>query len=158
MRKFLNQSPFKGLFILNRRFLTMGEKTLAKTVFGDALALDDIEIVAHHLVLKDYAISPNGNVYFHPKDWCEDFSLKNLNEQSWLIHELTHVWQIQQGIAVIRKALIDRRYQYVLTAGKLFSQYGIEQQAQMVQDYFIKSRQGKNCDAYHQCIPFLVKH
>lgn len=153
--KFFDKSPIKNLFILKKRHLSEGEKALARSVFGDALFLDEIKIIAHRMVLKDYAISPNGNVYFHKKDWCEDFSIKNISEQSWLIHELTHVWQLQQGIAVIRKALFDRRYDYILKAGKLFSQYGVEQQAQMVQDYFVQAKQGKNCDAYRECIPFL---
>jgi len=69
---------------------------------------------------------------------------------------MTHVWQYQQGIAVVRKALFDRRYHYVIQQGKLFLSYGIEQQAQIVQDYFIKKTQGQNCDAYEQCIPFLA--
>lgn len=153
--KFFKKSPIQSLFILKKRYLTHGEKALAQSVFGEALYLDKIEIIAHRMVLKDYAISPNGNVYFHQKDWCEDFSKRNINEQSWLIHELTHVWQLQQGISVIRKALFDRRYAYILKAGKLFSQYGVEQQAQMVQDYFIQVKLGKNCDAFRECIPFL---
>lgn len=73
-----------------------------------------------------------------------------------LVGKLAHVWQYQQGIAVVRKALFDRRYRYVIQQGKLFLNYGIEQQAQMVQDYFIKKIQGQNCDAYEQCIPFLA--
>ena len=154
---FFKPTFVKNLFILKRRFLTSGEKALALEVFGASLVVDNIEIKAHRLVLKDYAVSPNGHIYFHLQDWREDFSLESVSIQSWLIHELTHVWQIQQGIAVVQKALLDRRYHYVLQMGKAFSQYGVEQQAQMVQDYFIKSRQGKNCEAYQQCIPFLAK-
>lgn len=71
---------------------------------------------------------------------------------------MAHVWQIQQGIKVVRKAIFDRQYQYVLEQGKLFLSYGIEQQAQMVQDYFVRHAQGKQCDAYEHCIPFLKKN
>lgn len=74
-----------------------------------------------------------------------------------LINKMTHVWQIQQGLAVVRKAIFDRKYQYVLQQGKQFLQYGIEQQAQMVQDYFIKKAQGQECAAYEACIPFLIQ-
>ena len=111
--------------------------------------------MAHRLVLPHYAISPNGHIYFHLKDWCEDFSTQNIAQQSWLIHELVHVWQIQQGIAVVRKALLNRKYSYVLQQGKHFLNYGIEQQAQMVQDYFIRRSQGQSCEDYERCIPFL---
>ena len=117
-----------------------------------------IKIIAHRMVLKNYGISPNGHVYFNEHDWCADFSQQSLGTQSWLIHELTHVWQIQQGIKVVRKAIFDRQYQYVLEQGKLFLSYGIEQQAQMVQDYFVRHAQGKQCDAYEHCIPFLKKN
>ena len=64
-----------------------------------------IKIIAHRMVLKNYGISPNGHVYFNEHDWCADFSQQSLGTQSWLIHELTHVWQIQQGIKVVRKAI-----------------------------------------------------
>lgn len=143
--------------MIKERFLTNAEKTLAYEVFGSALDVNNIRIVAHRMVLKDYAISPNGSIYFNVKDWCEDFTARSIHEQSWLIHELTHVWQIQQGVAVVRKALMDRRYAYVLTAGKAFFDYGIEQQAQMVQDYFVKMKKGQQCDDLAQCIPF-IKH
>ena len=142
---------------LKSRSLTLGERNLAYSIFADALSLDEIQIVAHRLILPHYAMSPNGHIYFNQQDWCEDFSQCSLAKQSWLIHELTHVWQIQQGESVIRKALFDRRYDYILTQGKLFLQYGIEQQAQMVQDYFLKKASGQNCAPYEQCIPFL-KH
>ncbi|NNG99341.1 type IV secretion protein Rhs [Acinetobacter sp. ANC 5414] len=143
------------LFEVKNRKLTLGEKQLAQSVFGTHLQLDAIRIVAHRAVLKNYAISPNGHIYFNPKNWCEDFSKLSLAKQSWLIHEMTHVWQIQQGLAVVRKAIFDRKYRYVLEQGKLFLQYGIEQQAQMVQDYFIKKSRGQECRAYKDCILFL---
>ncbi|WP_442768762.1 type IV secretion protein Rhs [Acinetobacter bohemicus] len=153
MKSILNN--LNQLLEVESRQLTAAEKQLAKSVFGAHLQLDAIRIVAHRGVIKNYAISPNGNVYFNPQNWCEDFSKRSLQQQSWLIHELTHVWQIQQGLSVIRKAIFDRRYNYILEQGKLFLQYGIEQQAQMVQDYFIKKARGQECRAYEACIPFL---
>ncbi|HBL97627.1 MAG: type IV secretion protein Rhs, partial [Psychrobacter sp.] len=77
-------------------------------------------------------------------------------KQSWLIHELTHVWQLQQGLKVVRGALIDRRYDYVLETGKSFFKYGIEQQARMVQDYFVRRQKGQDCQDLEACIPFLT--
>ena len=155
MQAFSVKKLWKNTTELKSRNLTVGEKQIATSVFGSSLKLDDIKIVAHRLILKHYAMSPNGHIYFHPQDWCEDFSQRSLAQQSWLIHELTHVWQIQRGMAVLRKALFDRKYSYVLQQGKQFLDYGIEQQAQMVQDYFIRKKQGKACDAYEECIPFL---
>lgn len=147
-----------GYFIVKRRLLTEGEKQLARSVFSDQLDLSQITIVAHRWVLKDYGISPNGHVYFNPHDWCEDFSSRSLAQQSWLIHELTHVWQVQQGIWVWLRALLNRQYQYVLIDGKKFANYGVEQQAQMVQDYFVRRAKGQACCAYEGCIPFLAQN
>jgi len=141
-------------FTLQRRVLTVGERALARSVFGDALGLDRVRLCSSRLILKNYAMSPNGSVYFNPNDFVADFSLTSLNTQAWLIHELTHVWQVQLGIAVFRRALVDRRYRYVLVAGKTFFQYGVEQQAQMVQDCFLMRARGEECEALKAVLPF----
>ncbi|MCJ8162965.1 type IV secretion protein Rhs [Acinetobacter zhairhuonensis] len=146
----------KRFGIIAQRPLTDGEKILVRSIFADTIQLDQVQIVAHKAILKNYAMSPNGHIYFHQQNYCQDFSKCSLGLQSWFMHEMTHVWQYQQGIAVVRKALFDRRYAYVLVKGKLFLHYGIEQQAQMVQDYFMKKAQGQDCDAYEKCIPFLA--
>ena len=94
--------------IVQKRLLTHAEKQLAMSVFGTSIELEHIQIVAHRLVLKHYAISPNGNIYFHPANWCEDFTQDTILKQSWFIHELVHVWQYQQGVKLIRTALFDQ--------------------------------------------------
>ena len=158
------QSTFKRLFKhsiaakgskQHSRQLTEGEIALARSVFGDSLKLDGVQLKTAWWVLKYYAVSPNGNIYFHPADWVKDFSQCALGKQSWLIHELTHVWQLQQGLKVVRGAIINRRYDYVLEAGKSFFNYGIEQQARMVQDYFVRRHHGHDCRDFETCIPFL---
>lgn len=146
---------WRKLMVIQSRPLTEREIALVRLVFGESLHVERVRIVAHRAILPHYALSPNGHIYFNPADWCEDFSKTSIAKQSWLIHELTHVWQVQQGIAVVRKALLDRRYHYTLQPGKDFLKYGVEQQAQMVQDYFLKKHLGQQCDSYQQCIPFL---
>lgn len=138
------------------RHLSAGEVALARSVFGDSIRLEDVQLKTAWWVLRHYAVSPNGHIYFHPADWITDFSQSSLSKQSWLIHELTHVWQLQQGIKVVRGALVDRRYDYVFTVGKPFFKYGIEQQARMVQDYFVRRQRGQNCRDFERCIPFLT--
>ena len=137
------------------RHLSAGEVALARTVFGDSINLDTVQLKTAWWVLKNYAVSPNGNIYFHSADWLEDFSKTSIRKQSWLIHELTHVWQLQQGLKVVRGALINRRYDYDLTIGQSFFKYGIEQQARMVEDYFLHRHFGQDCQAFETCIPFL---
>lgn len=153
----MTQAKLGQWLILKRRGLTLGEKVLAQSVFGESLNLERVEIIAHRLVLKNYAVSPNGKIYFNVTNWCADFSSQSLAQQSWLIHELTHVWQVQQGMQVLLRALFNRKYSYVLQEGKLFFKYGIEQQAQMVQDYFLRRAKGQECAAYEACIPFLTR-
>lgn len=137
------------------RALSEGEKQLAKSVFGDAIDLDSVRLKTAWWVLKGYAVSPNGNIYFHPDDWMADVSCETLTKRAWLIHELTHVWQVQQGQAVFWRALFNRRYQYRLRTGKSFFGYGIEQQARMVEEYYIRREMGRDCKAWQACLPFV---
>lgn len=139
-----------------QRELTDGEKSLVQSIFGEQINLDQPKIFASFWVMKGYAISPNGNIYFNPHDYLLDFSQARLGKQAWFIHEMTHVWQVQQGMKIIRRALFDRRYHYLLQAGKDFLSYGVEQQAQMVQDYFTQRELGQDCSALQQCLPFDV--
>lgn len=160
MRRKSFQQLFKKKLRLNRgkkqsRQLTAGEIELVRSVFGNSLKLDDVTLRTAWWVFKNYAVSPNGNIYFNPSDWIVDFSVASMSKQSWLIHELTHVWQLQQGLKVVWGALINRRYDYVLKTGKPFFNYGIEQQARMVQDYFIQRTCRQDCQALEACIPFL---
>ena len=140
------------------RPLTEAEINMAHSVFGPEFDVSQVRLKTAWWVLKNYAVSPNGNIYFNPKDWVEDFSKQSLGKKSWLIHELTHVWQLQQGLKVVRGAVMNRRYDYILQEGKPFFTYGIEQQARMVQDYFVRREQGKDCGAWQACIPFLQQH
>ncbi|WP_394260962.1 type IV secretion protein Rhs [Moraxella boevrei] len=137
------------------RSLTIGEQNLAKSVFGDTLQLENIQLKTAWWVLKGYAVSPNGNIYYHPADWQTDFSTQSLSYRAWLVHELTHVWQVQQGISVFFKALFNRKYDYILEFGKPFLAYGVEQQARMVEDFYIRRERAENCEAWRSCIPFL---
>lgn len=140
------------------RSLTEAEIKMAHSVFGSDFDVSQVRLKTAWWVLKNYAVSPNGNIYFNPKDWVEDFSKQSLGKKSWLIHELTHVWQLQQGLKVVRGAMMNRRYDYIFQEGKPFFTYGIEQQARMVQDYFVRREQGKDCGAWQACIPFLQQH
>ncbi|MBU5617006.1 type IV secretion protein Rhs [Psychrobacter sp. TAE2020] len=137
------------------RYLTPSEIALAYSIFANSLDVSEIQLKTAWWVFKNYAVSPNGNIYFHPADWCPDFSTVSIGKQSWLIHELTHVWQLQRGLKVVRGAVINRRYNYILQTGKSFFNYGIEQQARIVQDYFVRRQLGQDCKELEDCIPFL---
>ena len=156
LKRLWDRYPRSSVKNQQSRPLTVGEVALARSVFGDSIRLDEVQLKTTWWVLKSYAVSPNGNIYFNPADWVTDFSAAALGKQSWLIHELTHVWQLQQGLKVVRGALVDRRYNYVLKTGKSFFKYGIEQQARMVQDYFVRRQRRQDCQDLEACIPFLT--
>lgn len=139
------------------RPLTPQEIQLAHEVFADALNCQNIRIKTAWWVLKGYAISPNGNIYFHKDDYLDDFATANLRIRSWFVHELVHVWQIQQGINVFWRALFNRKYRYRIQKGRSFFDYGVEQQAQMVQDFYILKQTNQDCRAHKACIAFLSK-
>lgn len=59
----------------------------------------------------------------------------------------------QQGLKVVRGAVMNRRYDYTLADGKSFLLMVLSGR-RMVQDYFVRREQGKDCGAWQACIPF----
>jgi hypothetical protein len=58
------------------------------------------------------------------------------------VHELTHVWQYQNGRNLILTRPPLARYRYTLKPGKAFTRYGIEQQACIVADAYVARERG----------------
>jgi len=89
-------------------------------------------------------MAPNGGIYFHPKSprWSEDFAAEPLDRQGLLVHEMTHVWQVQKKgrfyLILMRHPFC--RYRYELVEGRAFERYGIEQQAEIVRHVFLMRR------------------
>jgi len=86
----LRARPIKATKRRSRQ-LAAGEIALARSVFGDSIRLEQVQLKTACWVLKNYAVSPNGNIYFHQADWVTDFIQCFLAKQSWLINELTYV-------------------------------------------------------------------
>ena len=86
-------------------------------------------------------MAPMGNIYFHPEGggWSEDFANEPVRRQAFFIHEMVHVWQAQAKgrfyLLLMRHPF--SRYDYLLTPGKPFNRYGIEQQAEIVAHRFL---------------------
>ncbi len=86
-------------------------------------------------------MAPMGHIHFHPAadHYCDDFAAAPLGAQGHFLHEMTHVWQAQtKG----RWHLLLRRhpwcrYDYALRPGLSISQYGLEQQAEIVRHAFL---------------------
>jgi hypothetical protein len=124
------------------RPLTEAERNLAASVFGDAIDYSAVRI--HHrkwwpLQPKRVTMAPDGHIWFHPKGdlWCDDFCDRPLQTQGLFIHEMTHVWQHQEGIWLPLARHPFCRYSYSLKPGWPLKRYGIEQQAEIVRHAFL---------------------
>ncbi len=126
------------------RPLTPGEVALARSVFGDAIDYDRVQIVRGKwwpFQPRGIVMAPTGNIHFHPSDprWSDDFSASPLELQGLFCHELTHVWQTQTRgllyLPLMRHPFC--RYAYELVPGHRFDRYGLEQQAEIVRHAFL---------------------
>lgn len=62
-----------------------------------------------------------------------------------LVHEVVHVWQYKAlGVGLYSPRWLDRRYGYDLQTGDQFLTFGLEQQASIVEDYYL-TRRGYPC-------------
>lgn len=129
------------------RLLTPGEIELARLVFGSTIAYEKVWI--HHdsylpfgLQSKYTAMAPAGEIYFREL-YRDDYSLSLPFYQHTFIHEMVHVWLREKGMNVIARGLVSWAvsYRYILD-GRLLSDYPMEQQAQIIADYFILRFEG----------------
>lgn len=130
------------------RALTAGERALADEAFADALDLDAIRIlpapwpfnrafVPGRWFGRDWIVWPAGAL---PRD----IAAAPLPLQAMLIHELTHVWQAQQGVNLltgkIRAGDRPSSYEYPVGVDCAWGALNIEQQAMVVEHRFRLSR------------------
>ncbi len=130
------------------RALTEAECALAASVFGDSLDPGAVTIrCAKYWMLHPWwvTMAPDGHIWCHPNcfNWCADYAAQPLGMRAHFIHEMTHVWQRQQGINLILRRPPFARYDYALVPGKPFTAYGIEQQACIVADAYML-REGRD--------------
>lgn len=128
------------------RALTSGETALAREVFGQGLEPGRIRILVQPLWPRAFAAGARLMV-FPRKASAADFSTAPLGLQGLFIHELTHVWQAQQGVGLLWAKLRcgdgPEAYAYDLAAGRSFADLNIEQQAMVVQHAFLARRQAR---------------
>jgi hypothetical protein len=146
------------------RPLTAAERALVASVFGDSVAPDSVTIrCAKFWALHPWwvTMAPDGHIWCHPNgfDWVPDYARQPLGMQEHFVHEMVHVWQVQQRGSLVWRRPPFARYRYDLAHGKNFSRYGIEQQACIVADAF-RLRAGQTLPgkpelaAYRGLIPF----
>lgn len=157
-----------GMFIgdavsSEKRGLTGPEKTEARLVFGNSMDYDAIRVTAAPLMSAGgFARTLPGTIYFPPSNFRADFS-SQLNDMTFLIHEMTHAWQYQHGTSVFTTLYhaIRGNYNYggeaglrqATAQGKHFRDFNTEQQGDICRDYYRNLKTpGASVTAY---LPFI---
>lgn len=141
-----------------KRRLTAGEIALAQTLFGDSIDYDAVRLHNRRLLPfgiqeKHQAMAYRSHTSFPRNAYSDDFSKEtDAQKQSVFIHELVHVWQHQNRVlstpreaareTLKHKFHYQQSYHYTLARNSDLTTYGFEQQAAIVQDYFLLTRHG----------------
>jgi hypothetical protein len=124
--------------------LSAGEVTLARSVFGDEVDYSAVRIRRRKwfpFQPRKTVMAPRGHIHFHPGGelYCDDFAQQPIGLQGLFIHEMTHVWQVQDKgswyLVLHRHPWC--RYDYSLKPGWPLDRYGIEQQAEIIRHAFL---------------------
>lgn len=123
--------------------LTKGEADFAHGIFGDEINTDIIRKILLLMKSQDgTAAAVAGTraiMFYEPENYSDDFSKE---EYPWKVevfaHELTHIWQHQNGLKYTPKGFKSNFYNYDLNSSSLFTEYYNEQQASIVQEYALR--------------------
>jgi len=141
---------------MQSRRLTAAERDLATSVFGSAIALDSVRLVA--APLRGMAVTLGSHVLF-PRDviaGIRDFTGQPLPLRVWFIHELAHVWQFQRRplwtLASWLTTLLGggygpRRRGYRLPESLVWKRLNLEQQAEVIAGTYRLAQTGEGDDA-----------
>ena len=135
-------------------------------MFGQAIDYAQVTIRRRKffpLQPRKVTMAPLGHLHFHPQSgiYCDDFAFGTPHAQALFIHEMTHVWQTQtrgRWYLPLHRPF-SRRYDYSLKPGWTLKQYGVEQQAMIVQHAFML-REGRQVpgapplEQYRNVLPF----
>lgn len=147
------------------RSLTEGERALARTVFGAALELSTVRIVAAGRPFTRAFVPGRAFgrcwIVWPAARLPDDLAGAPLGPRATFVHELVHVWQAQQGMwlpwAKLRAGDGPAAYRYATDDGCRWSRLNIEQQA-MVVEHAYRLAQGAPAPAaaafYRAVAPF----
>jgi hypothetical protein len=145
--------------------LTSEERAAAESVLGPGrLRYGDVRVAQGGVLRLIFRV--NGNrafAAFHTINLPET-GRHTRDRLDIVIHELVHVYQYERaGSRYLTEALLAQREEgygygesaglhYAHSHGRRYCDFNREQQAQIVQDYFVRSRCGDDCAAYE---PFM---
>jgi hypothetical protein len=140
------------------RKMTDGEIAMATELFKDAIDYDKVRIHAHtwkSWQKKNVAITPDGTMYFHQDKYIQDFSKSrnpkepnNMQDKQWFMHEMVHIWQHQLGYELVTPknaltAALPALRSYTLEPNKRLKNYNMEEQGNILSDYWLAKFQGR---------------
>jgi hypothetical protein len=137
--------------VVEGRVLTEGEIDLVEPIFGAGVDTSLIRVAPARFVRfqDDYTYMTPSNTIYAPGDlFRADFSAAEIDPylQGVFVHEVGHVWQHQNGMDLIAAGLITfagthgdyaKAYPYALDGARDLTEYGIEQQASILEDWFL---------------------
>lgn len=96
------------------------------------------EFLPFGLQPNNTAMTPNGEMYFNPSRFKEDFALSTDSDKHWFMHEMVHIWQHQLGYPVMRRGAIriGLDYEYELKPEKRLGDYNMEAQGDLIADWW----------------------
>lgn len=124
-----------------RRRIGPNELSEARAIFRSAINYSNFWIIRGRYFIfqpENVAMAPDGNIYFPPKIYRDDFTI-TISGMALLLHEMTHVWQVQKGVWLkTRRLLLDfDDYDYVLDPAKNLQDYKVEEQGSIIEDYYL---------------------
>ena len=85
-------------------------------------------------------MTPAGCLHCNPRgdDYRADYAPEDWRTRGRFVHELVHAWQWQRGIPLAWVRWPFARYAYRVRPGRLFEDYGLEQQAEIVRHVYLQ--------------------
>ena len=118
-------------------------------IFRNGIDYDAVQIIhaAHPFQPSDAYMAPRGNIYAPGHLFHEDWTSPDVSAvaRAELVHEMSHVWQFANGVDVFVEGVqqlianrgdYERAYRYVLEPDRDLTEYNIEQQASILEDYY----------------------
>ena len=143
---YVSNNPLKYVDPTGLREMTDHEREVARTMYGPSgtvINYDEVNIVVQGWGLRTFC-------YVGPKAFVIDNTIYVRSEEdltdSLLIHELWHVWQYQNKQLTVTGGILAHLwgfvsfqdlYKYDRSKIEPFEKYGIEQQAQILQDIYL---------------------
>lgn len=131
------------------RPLTPGEIAIAERVFAGTLDAARVTVRNRKWAFfqpRDVIMTPSGQIYCNPKGttFRDDFAREDWPTRGLFVHELAHAWQHQHGIPLAWVRWPFQRYGYRVKPGRRFSEYGLEQQAEIVRHAYLQREGYRN--------------